>query len=214
MQQQTQVFDDECVRILLIGSEDDIARAFSLIDEHLRKPMCAWIRERFPGMSSEDLADTWAEVLTNILQAVRAGRFDPDSTLIPFICQLARARAIDRIRRRTSLDAIIQAIGAALQGTAIGDYWRGMDVVDRRECMRAIRLAIAPLPRKQRIVLQEFCDGFPDTRSMEVLRKAVSDLTGTEETSASVKRALQEGRSKVRKSLELNGYGLGERGDQ
>jgi hypothetical protein len=79
--------------------------------------------------------------------------------------------------------------------------------------MGLIRDAVSALPRKQRVVLQAFLDHYPETKDMEVLRQEVSRMTGVEETLAAVKRALQEGRNKVRQLLEKKGYTFGKRGD-
>ena len=56
-------------------------------------------------------------------------------------------------------------------------------------------------------------DNYPETKDMEVLRQEVSRMTGREETLVSIKRALQEGRNKVRQLLERKGYTIGKRGD-
>ena len=213
MKQDTKAFDDEEIRILLIGSEAEIAHALKTTDEQFRKPVAAWVRRRFPGLSSTDLADTWAEVLVNVFEAARDKRFDPDRPLLSYLCTLAFRRASDRVRRRTSQDAALQAVASALRETKTGESWGELDPAERKECMELIRQVIATLPRKQGIVWQNFCDGFPETRCMETLRTMVSEATGKEETLASVKRALQEGRNKVRELLGNKGYGLDERGD-
>lgn len=61
--------------------------------------------------------------------------------------------------------------------------------------------AILRLARDQRrvarVVYQTFVDHFPATEDMEALRQRVSDVTGCEETLATVKRALQEARRKI-----------------
>lgn len=213
MKQDTKAFDDEEIRILLIGSEAEIAQALRTTDQEFRKPVAAWIRRRFPGLSSTDLTETWAEVLANLFEAAQGQRFDPDPPLFSYLCTLAFRRASDRIRRRTSQDAALQAVASALRETKTGESWGRLDAAERKECMELIRQAIATLPRKQGIVWQTFCDGFPETKRMETLRKAVSEATGEEETLASVKRALQEGRKRVKEMLANKGYGFDERGD-
>jgi hypothetical protein len=79
--------------------------------------------------------------------------------------------------------------------------------------MRIIREAISRLPQNQKVVFQAFLDHYPETMVMKVLRQEVISRTRREVTLASVKRALQEGRKKVRQQLERKGYTLGKRGD-
>jgi DNA-directed RNA polymerase specialized sigma24 family protein len=134
--------------------------------------------------------------------------------LMPLLCKIAYARATDHTRRRTTRDDALVAVGQMLQGTQAGQRWQRLDPAERNEAMALIRDAIATLPGKQREVFQVFIDGYPKTRSREVLREQVSEATGREETLVSVKRALQEGRAKVGEFLRRKGYDFERRGDE
>lgn len=205
-------FVDEDVRILLIGSAAEVAEGLSRIDRNLRLGMCGMVRREFPGLPADDLADLWGSVLTNLWQMVREGRFDPDRPLLPLLCRLARARAVDLVRRQQTRETVVTAAGEALRGTATGVAWSGLTVAERTEVAALIREAVGSLPSRQREVMQVFVDHYPETEEMQVLRRLVSERTGQPETLAAVKRALQEARVKVREHLRLKGYGVGKVG--
>jgi DNA-directed RNA polymerase specialized sigma24 family protein len=206
-------FNDEDVRILLIGSEGELAQGLAEIDRHLRAGLCGMVRREFPGIQPDDLADLWGCVLMNLLEMVRESRFDADQPLLPLLCRLARARATDLVRRRQAHENLVAGVGEALRDTQTGIEWGRMSVAERREAMALILAAIGILPMRQRIVMQVFVDHYPETADMQVLRQLVSDYTGSPETLAAVKRALQEARAKVRDYLRSRGYGLG-KGDE
>jgi RNA polymerase sigma factor (sigma-70 family) len=213
--ESTEVFDEEATRILFIGTEEEIAQGLVRIDRNLRVRCCAWIRKLFPGMKPHDLADAWQETLVGVWRSVTDGRFDADQPLMPFLCSIFWARAVDHTRRTKARDDAIAAVGEQLRGTRTGEQWKRYSEAERSEIRELIRDAIATLPEKQRVVWQVFVDNYPETKSMEVLRVEVSKVTGKEETLAAVKRALQEGRPKVREFLERKGYDdIGKRGDE
>jgi DNA-directed RNA polymerase specialized sigma24 family protein len=206
-------FNDEDVRILLIGSEDELSHGLAEIDHHLRAGLCGMVRHEFPGIPSEDLADLWGCVLMNLLEMVRESRFDADRPLLPLLCRLARARATDLVRRRQAHENLVAGVGAALRDTQTGSEWVRMSVAERREAMALIRTAIGTLPQRQRVMMQVFVENYPEAADMQVLRQLVSERTGLPETLAAVKRALQEARAKVRDYLRSRGYGLGKGGE-
>jgi RNA polymerase sigma factor (sigma-70 family) len=205
-------FDDEEIRILLVGSEVEIGSGLIFLNRHLRDGMCGYLRQHFPGIPPQDLPDIWGETLVSVLAAARARRFDGDQPLLPWLCQIARARAIDHLRARTRYERVLDAVAAALEGTHTGQVWGGLTPVERNEVLGLIRDAVASLPARQRLVMQVYVDQYPDSASMERLQEEVSRVTRRPETLAAVKRALQEARSKVREFLQRRGYDLGRRG--
>jgi hypothetical protein len=74
------------------------------------------------------------------------------------------------------------------------------------EIMHLIQSQVAALPLRQRLVLEVFIEQFPESASLAVLRQEVSRRTGREESLVAVKRALQEGRLRVREFLHRQGY--------
>jgi DNA-directed RNA polymerase specialized sigma24 family protein len=203
---QAEGFDDEEARLLLLGSEEEKRRGFTLINDHLSAPVCGWLRrKRFPGLSSRQLADLWVDTLIELMAEVKSGKYDGETKLFSYLCQVTLTNAIDRYRKQKR-DKIVQAIGDALAGTDAGGFWKGLTPPERREAMALIQDAVPGLPTKQKQVLQAFISNFPESQDMHQLRKFTSELTGAEETLAAVKRALQEGRRKVRTVLTRKGY--------
>lgn len=203
-------FDEEYVRLLLNGSENEVREGVDLIHQHLRFGICGKIRERFPGLQSADLEEVWVDVIVGILEAKD---FDPEKPLLPWLCTIAYRRAIDRLRRQDSGDRLVEAVGGFLRDTQVGGTWNELDPLERREVMELIRRAIGQLPTRQKLVMDVFVGDFPETASMPELQRLVSERTGKPETLAAVKRALQEARSKVRKSLEDKEYNFGKQGE-
>ncbi len=203
-------FDEEYVRLLLDGSGDEVREGIGLIHQHLRFGICGWLRERFPSLQPEELEDVWGEVIVGILQA---GNFNPEKPLLPWLCTIARNCAIDCLRRQASGDRLVDAVGGFLRNTQVGGTWNKLDPLERREVMELIRKAISQLPTRQKLVMDVFVGDFPETASMLELQRRVSERTGKPETLAAVKRALQEARAKVRKSLGDNDYNFGKQGE-
>src|SRR5438105_1063586 len=85
---------------------------------------------------------------------------------------------------------------------AAGRLWRELPPAERNELAGLIREAVEGLPGQQRRVLRVFLAYYPETSDLAVLRREVSRAAGAEQTLASVKRALQEGRAKVRVFLK------------
>lgn len=206
---------DEEIRLLLTGvNEAEIRQGFTLIDKHLRDPICGWLRVNYyPGISADDLADLWQETLAELLKQVRASKYTGERKVFTDLCRIISTNAIDHRRRHKSRDRLMQAVGEALRDTQTGQKWKEADPVARREVKRLIREAAAALPEKQRQVLEAFVANFPESRDMQELRRFTSELTGQEETVASVKGNLREARQKLRGILRRKGYGPNKTGD-
>ncbi len=209
----TQVFDDERVRRLLVGSDADMAYALTLIDRHLRNRLCGWLRKHFGALDPEELANAWADTLLSVLQAVRAGRFDAGRPLLPWLCQIAHARAVDQARRARCRHELLATLGQAARAAGVSRHGMAAGPEEQHEIMHLIHEAIETLPARQQRVLQVFVDHYPESRNMEWLRAEVGRQSGRVETLASVKRALQEARAKVGSFLRRKGYTVGEGGD-
>lgn len=194
--------DEEEIRLLLLCGQADLHRGFELIDARWRKAISGRLRHWFPGLPAEDLPEIWQDTLLRLLHAVQSNDFDPDRPLEPYLWTVAKARATDRLRRQTTRDEAIPGIAAGLQGCSLASITPA-ELTELREFLRS---SVAALPHKQRVVLQAWIDGYPDTTDMQLLRKEVSLVTGQEETLAAVKRALQEARRKTRDFLTRKGY--------
>lgn len=204
----TKIFDEKRVRNLLRGGDREVAEALTQIVCHLQTSLCGWLRRNFPGLAPEDLADTWQETLLSVITAVRNGKFDAHRPLIPWLCTIAYRRATDVTRRKSSANDALAAVGRAITGTSTGQRWKRLRAEERSEALELTLEHIETLPTMQRIVLTTFSDHYPETRNMETLRDMVSRARGEEATLASVKRALQEGRRKLKEFLARTDHRL------
>lgn len=202
----TAQFDEEAVKILLLGSAEEINDGLYLIDREFRRALSGWIRHRFPGIPSADVGELWGDTLLGLFKKIKAGRFDADRPLVPLLKRILRARATDRVRRAGSADRQLQALAESLRDTPTGSAWNAYALIDRKKILEGIRNAIRPLPPRQKLVMEVWVSNYPESESMEFLRRAVSIETDQEETLAAVKRALQEARIKVREWLTERGY--------
>ncbi|OAI41004.1 hypothetical protein AYO40_00550 [Planctomycetaceae bacterium SCGC AG-212-D15] len=203
-------FDNDAARLLFV--QGDLEGALVLIHRTLRRPVCAFLRRYYPGLSAEDIADSWGNTLSSVLKAMRSGSFSIEKPWFPWICQIAFCRACDCRRRMTTQESSRIAAAEILNRSQAHQPW--IDPSERSELQQVIRQAIQELPHKQRVVFQAFIDHFPETESMDLLQEEVSRVTGQPETMASVKRALQEARRKVRAYLSERSYApAGERDD-
>lgn len=210
LMQSAHYFDDADIRRMLMGNDGDLAQAIGLIDRQLRDNLCGWLRKRCPMLDADALANVWSEMVLCVLKTIRAGRFDATRPLLPWLCRILYARAVDDARRQRSREEMLVRLAHALRQR--GRSRMVAAVEDRREVVQLIEEAIATVPPQQRRVLQAFVDHYPASGAMERLRELVSRVTGRVETLASVKRALQEARVKVRRFLWRKGYCLGENG--
>ncbi len=198
-------FDEAEVLDLLTGTEEEIGRAVVLIDRHLRVRLCRWLGRRFPRMSEDDLADAWGGTILGVLRAARGRRFRSDEGLFPWLCQIVRSRGIDDLRRRLAREAVL----VALPPGGLDVPARGRPVPEQAgagELVPWLRRFIATFPGRQRAVMRAYVDRYPDSACLVVLRREASRLAGAELTRASVKRALEEGRRKLRAFLLGKGH--------
>jgi hypothetical protein len=94
-----------------------------------------------------------------------------------------------------------------------GECRRGAPVlaqVSGREIVPLLQAAIAAFPERQRLVMRAFVEHFPDSAPRPALRRFASVLAGADLSAISVKRALQEGRAKLRALLLRQGFAPGE----
>ncbi|HEV3255338.1 MAG TPA: sigma-70 family RNA polymerase sigma factor [Gemmataceae bacterium] len=202
-------YDDRDAKRLLTGSAADIADGVALIDRDLGPPFFAWLRRRFPLLAAEDLASVWQDTLLSVFKAARGRRYDRKRPLVPWLCSIANARGVDEVRREASRQADVAAVAHALRQAETGWQWERLSGPEREEIALAIGDATDTLPQRQRLVFRVWVRFYPETENLKVLRREVSRVNGKEATAASIKRALQEARRKVRTFLRATGYGPG-----
>ncbi len=197
--QLTQALEDQEIRRLLQGDENDLELAFTQVDAQLRRRFVKGARDRLPGLPPEDLADAWQGTLKALLQAVRSGRFQANRELIPWLWTIFLRKAVDGLRRSKRLASLAIRARARAGGVAAA----GVDPEEREAVLARIREAVDALPLRQRTVLRVFLDQYPATRDCRVLQEQVSTVSGREETAGSVRRALEEARRRISKAFRM-----------
>jgi DNA-directed RNA polymerase specialized sigma24 family protein len=205
------------ISFLLQRPEPDTRAVLVLVDEHFRRPVAAFIRQRFSSLRPEELADVWTETVLGFANLIRGQRIDAQrQNYYSLLCTIASRRATDRCRRdkvrKAALSEVLVPLGRALQGTNVGRRWQSLDEAERREVMELIRGFVRGLPAMQRVVMQAFVEHFPDTGTTARLQAVVAQGMGICPSAAAVKRALQEGRRKIRAFLLSKGYDFGKGG--
>ncbi len=198
-------FDPVIVAVQLVGISAEQEAGFTSLDKELQKPLVARLRQRFPGLTSEDLADCWQECLEGVWVAIQKQQFDQNRPLEPWVWTILYNRAASRLRKVTTVRRVLEAVGTTLAETELGGVWNQADPAERLECISEIRQAILQLPLRQRQVWQAFVDGFPETADLDVLCEHASELAKEPLTHASVKRAKQEGQKKLKEILAHKG---------
>ena len=144
-----QTFEDHEVRQLLMGEDDDLEAAFTLIDTHLRKRFVKGARERLPGLLPEDLADAWQETLKDLLESLRSWRFDANRELGPWLWTTFLRRAFDSVRRRESYESMMERAQdrLKLKPHEVVELLDQMGEEDRAFILEGIRQAVRDLRR-------------------------------------------------------------------
>lgn len=195
--QLTQALEDQELRRLLRGDENDLELAFTQVDVQLRRRFVRGARARLPGLPAEDLADAWQETLKTLLQAVRSGSFQATRELIPWLWTIFLRKALDGLRQRKRLANLASRARGRAEGIEAGNAQAGLDDEERRARLARVQEAVDTLPPRQRTVLRVFLDQYPATRNPRVLQAQVSAASGREETASSVRRALEEARDRL-----------------
>jgi len=180
---------------LLQGDKADRNQAIELIHQHFRHALCGAARRR---NSRIDLEDLWGHTLAWFCSHSQSADYDASVSPIPLLHRFIVRRAIERRRRDAKQDLILRELANRLRGTRTGEWWQNCLPLERQEVLSDIEKIVAGLPRRQRQVCQIYVYHFPKTVSMAKLRELVEKEQGAYVSRASVERALQEGRKKIR----------------
>lgn len=144
--QLTQALEDQELRRLLQGDENDLELAFTQVDAQLRRRFVRGARARLPGVPAEDLADAWQETLKTLLQAVRSGSFQATRELIPWLWTIFLRKALDGLRQRKRLVTLASRARGRAMGIEAGNAHAGLDDEDRRARLARVQEAVDTLP--------------------------------------------------------------------
>lgn len=203
--------DTKTIASLLGGDPKEQEEAIRLIDQQLRTVVVAKLRRTAPGLSPEEIMETFQDTLVAVWQMARSRCFDARKPLLPLLLTIAQRRAIDALRKRevnrVSYDEMFDAVDERLSGSRVGEAWRAVAAnEDGRRIMMMIRDTVARLPKRQHLVASAVVGFFPRVPSYEAIRDFIKQRNGVALTTTAVKRAWQEARKKIREVLVREGY--------
>jgi RNA polymerase sigma-70 factor (ECF subfamily) len=109
---------------------------------------------------------TAEEVTVDVFHEVwrRAGRYHPaDGTVVGWVMNLARSRAIDRLRHDTRKKRVVAGTDAS--EAAVAD----VDLVEQRERMARVKAALGTLTEDERVAIEQAY--FSDSSQAEIARR-------------------------------------------
>lgn len=169
-----------------------------LTELQAQRPACfRTLAGRF-RLSLADCEDVWGDVQLTVLRALRRGGFDP-ARQPQILRQALKCRAIDRLRKRGSLDRALHRLHADRQGT---ERFRGADELDAADLLQLIERV--RLSRRQRLVLSIAIEHAPVGEVR--LAALVAQASGRSEHPTTVRQHLHTARRKVREFLARRGY--------
>ncbi len=155
------------------------------------------LRRRY-GLSEADLADIWSETVLDLYQAN-----DIDTDRLPGLVRvIAQRKAVDLIRRNRSQAAMIERRGqiSSMSEPPLVEF----------EC-RILAEHIAEIIEQELtpiegVVMVEFLDGLPESKSLRTLSARVRAVTSHHWADKTIENAKTRGRHKIRRCLQHRGY--------
>jgi hypothetical protein len=201
---------EEAVRLLL--TSDDVERqqrGVRIVAERYKDPVAVQVRERFPSLSSQRLAEVWCETFRDLLLTVRDGTFPAEGDLLSYLSSRALHRAAQRDRRRQPPQP--PSLEEAL--LTFAEHPTLQDATEQQRFLALLMMAIRQLPDGQRQALETYVAHFPSTQDLTFLRRQLVASTGEDTSLEAVERNLTLGRRTVSQILWSNGYPLDAGGD-
>ncbi len=207
-------FDEDEVKILLLGNATEIERAVELLHRVKRKHIWRIIRNWGPELNIPDIEDTYQDTMMKLVAAVRGGKFDANQGLLAYIATIARNLINDRRRRR---DVRAKHRDEALRTTAgrPGESeteagWPDMDLNERNRVNRIVRKTVASLPTVQRQVAAVWCDLFTGEASWAEIAQEVRRRSGCNMNVVRAQSAWGEAKRKLQEALSREGVTVGQ----
>ena len=196
-------FDQEINRLLLAGSREEVAQAIDLIHEHYSRRVAGLARKWFPGLSAHDLADAWEATLENVATRALQKQHRADGSIRHLLLLIMRRRCSDHLRR---VRGRREELGSPeLQRCIDSDDPTANAVCN--EMFDVLWEAAQTLPTRQRQVWTVYIQ-LGLQASIADLIHAVWATYGEVLSPDAVRRALQNGRPKMRSELRRRGFDL------
>ena len=206
---------EEEIKSGLIGNAQEREDAFTKACARYAKPLAAFIRESIaPTLDSDEVATAVSKTFCALAKYIAQGKFKSVGALSTLLFSIARLKAYDLLRSKTSLkrqsgaDCAIDGEESCDDGMSDEDFavcvtqrlvaapkirelWRtAADNCEANEIIRQFRLWISTLPRVQRKVAQALLRHMGDISDPEICEEIATN--DERPTVASVKSARKQ----------------------
>lgn len=169
--------------------------------------VAAFIRNRFPGLSSDGLASAVQDTFIGFRRSLDRHRFDSQAGFLTHLFLIARRRGIDELRKETGrtwkLVPFDEQSQELLESADIGRDWTDACEGEGTEGIASLfREMLAKLPRIQRQIAQVMADFFPHQLSLEEICDELCKRTGRLPSRVQVKSARAHVRRKFKIALK------------
>jgi DNA-directed RNA polymerase specialized sigma24 family protein len=198
------------------STEEDLEEAFKedvdfgleMLHEEFRDRIARYIKKCGPSLTPDEIKDLYQDTMVEMVGQARSPDFNPERPL-RLVQTIAKRRTFDRLRRKTSFDAILPHVAKDLGGSDLQLRWKYLDKMIQAEFKQALFEEIGKLPERQRIVATAFVDNYEDLRERDTylpLAQAVAAITGEDENVVAVKSAWHEAKRKLVRGLTRRGF--------
>jgi DNA-directed RNA polymerase specialized sigma24 family protein len=169
----------------------------AVVEADYHRPVMAYVHKKLPCLNQHDLDDIWQTALWEIIKKRRVGDIGktPPSTkeVLPKLMVVARARAIDLLRKRKRLEQILNVLADDVRGTRINDEWKRAVSLHGDEVIAAFHAAMRRLTPKDRGIWLRYVDEYPILQKQ--LAWLITKEVGDRVTESMVEHALAKGRA-------------------
>lgn len=204
-------FDLECMCGLIETDENERVKTMGKLVEAYRRPLFAFVRNKFPSYSAEDAEDIVQNVFITLWQKVAGADFDDNGSLRSLLFTIALRQGVDELRRRKALkrsdDEMAELVAKSLDDTAVARAWkRAAESKDQAsEIMSSFRDFVSCLPDQQKLVAEAMYVNASDIDDNSALVRHIRERTGKVVTTMMVKGAKQALIEKFRQLLKNKG---------
>jgi len=201
-------YDEDTIKILLLGDEDEITRGVEKFHEAKCGHICRIIQNANRYLDRHGIEDVYQDTIVILLEKAKSRDYDAKGDLIAYVGRIAKNKARDHYRRaemhKKHADAIAKAIEDRLRLTDIGRQWSRKQSEERTKFNIIVNRVIDSLPKIQRAVTIAWIDVFP-AMQWQLIASAASRLANHHITIPSAKSAWAEAERKLRSAWSGEG---------
>jgi DNA-directed RNA polymerase specialized sigma24 family protein len=190
--------DEYLIAELCSGDESRIQAAIEVTYREFEGGVCGWLRGRFRSVPASEVAGAWVDALAVVLDKALKGTFRLEGSLFWYLCTIGARRCVDWLRDRRK-EQVLPVPWDTVPGDraaphVVDGWW--VDVL--RE---VIRQGIDRLPPRPRLLWQVYAD-LGTEATLDELAQEASARAGEVVTDNAARRALQDGRVKLKAWVE------------